>query len=105
MVSEYLDTRPDPGAYDFLRFDFDSLEKRYSGVLGTSFSTFPSYPRRFIEPLAAQPAFDESLINASVEPLRTSQTRALYTDEDLDVRQFLRSRSRPLVRKDRVKAA
>jgi hypothetical protein len=105
MVSEYLDTRPDPGAYDFLKFDFDTLDKRYGGVLGTSFSTFPSYPRRFIEPLAAQPPFDESLIHASVEPLRAGQPRTLYTEEDLDVRQFLRSRSRPLVRKDRVRAA
>src|SRR5436305_7881935 len=46
MVSEYLDSRPDPLSYDFLRFDFEALQAQHAGVVGTSFRTFPSYPQR-----------------------------------------------------------
>jgi len=42
MVTGYLDTRPDPAAYDFLQHDFAGLEARHGGVVGTSFRTFPS---------------------------------------------------------------
>src|SRR3954467_1560414 len=31
MVSQYLDTRPDPGAYDFLQQDFATLDARHAG--------------------------------------------------------------------------
>src|ERR1044071_2113668 len=35
MVTEYLDSRPDPAIYDFLRSDFDGLDRRHGGVAAT----------------------------------------------------------------------
>ena len=54
MVQTYLDSKPDPEVYDFLRHDFAALESRHGGVVGTSFRTFPSFPQRYIERLAEQ---------------------------------------------------
>jgi hypothetical protein len=105
MVSEYLDSRPDPGAYDFLRHDFRTLESRHGGVVATSFRTFPSYPQRFIEPLLLQPPFDESLADVHVEPLRNGHPRTLYTAQDLYVRQFRQTGARKILRKSRFRAA
>jgi hypothetical protein len=105
MVTAYLDTRPDPAAYDFLKYDFAGLETRYGGVVATSFRTFPSYPQRFIEPLATQPAFDASLAKVEVEPLRTGQPKTHYTEDDLYVRQFVRARAKRALRRTRVRAA
>ena len=94
MVSEYLDSRPDPAVYDFLRDNFTTLEARFGGVVGTSFRTFPSYPQRFIERLADQPACDSSLVGIDVEPWRGAPQRVRYTEEDLHVRHFTRAASR-----------
>ena len=105
MVTEYLDSRPDPAAYDFLRHDFKTLDARHGGIVGASFRTFPSFPQRFIEPLAAQPPFDADLADVIVEPLRAGQPRTLYTTEDLYTRQFLRGTSRRLARKGEFRAA
>ena len=99
MVSEYLDTHPDPDAYDFLMHDFDTLEARYGGVVGTSFRTFPSYPRRFIERLAEQPACEADLAGVDVEPWRPMQQPLQYTELDLHIRHFTRDTSKRLVRK------
>jgi hypothetical protein len=105
MVSEYLDTRPDPGAYDFLRHDFDTLEARHGGVVGMSFRTFPSYPQRFIERVAVQPPLEADLATVDVEPLRPVQQPTRYTQDDLHVRHFLKDTSRRLVRKGQFRAA
>ena len=105
MVAEYLDTRPDPSAYDFLRHDFDTLECRYGGVVGTSFRTFPSYPQRFIERLPQQPPCEVDAIDVDIEPLRPWQQPTRFTQDDLHVRQFLRDTSRRLVRKGAFRAA
>jgi hypothetical protein len=105
MVSEYLDTRPDPGAYDFLRHDFDTLEARHGGLVGTSFRTFPSYPQRFIERLAHQPGCEVDMAGVEVEPLRPVQQPTVFTQDDLYVRHFMRQQSRRLVRKGQFRAA
>jgi len=105
MVAEYLDTHPDPSAYDFLRHDFDTLESRFGGVVGSSFRTFPSYPQRFIEPLTPQPAIESDLANVEVEPIRTIRQPRRYTEDDLHIRQFSRQSSRRLVRKGAFRAA
>jgi hypothetical protein len=105
MVTEYLDSRPDPAVYDFLRQDFDTLEARYGGVVGTSFRTFPSYPQRFIERVTPQPACEPELANVEVEPLRPSQQPMRYTQDDLHIRQFMKDTSRRLVRKGQFRAA
>jgi hypothetical protein len=105
MVGEYLDTRPDPYAYDFLKYDFPSLESRYGGVMGTSFRTFPSYPQRFIEPLATQPVCEGELSGIDVAPVRAGQQPRLYTEQDLFVRQFLKDTSRRVRPSRQIKAA
>jgi hypothetical protein len=105
MVSEYLDTRPDPSAYDFLRHDFETLESRFSGVVGTSFRTFPSYPQRFIEPLLLQPACEIDMAGVEVEPLRSGQPQKAFTEDDLHVRHFMRGQSKRLIRKGQFRAA
>ena len=105
MVSEYLKSRPDPAVYDFLRHDFQSLEARHGGVVGTSFRTFPSYPQRFIERLAVQPAYELDAKDIEIERLRPLLQPTRYTQDDLHVRQFLRDTSRRLVRKGQYRAA
>ncbi len=105
MVSTYLSSSPDPEVYDFLRHDFRTLESRYGGLVGTSFRTFPSYPQRFIERLASQPACEADAEGVQVEPLRVPQTPTHYTEDDLHTRQFLSETSRRLVRKGAFRAA
>ena len=70
MVQTYLDSRPDPAVYDFLRHDFDALEGRHGGVVGTSFRTFPSFPQRYIERLATQWPAESDSADVRIEPLR-----------------------------------
>jgi hypothetical protein len=96
MVSEYLDSRPDPAIYDFLMDDFDALAARHGGVGGASFKRFPSYPQRFIERLAVQPPYDADPGSAAIEiePLPPGSPRTAYTGADLHVRRFHRGASR-----------
>jgi hypothetical protein len=105
MVSEYLDTRPDPSAYDFLRYDFATLESRFNGVVGTTFRSFPSYPQRFIERVLHQPACEVDMVGVDVEPLRLGQPQKTFTEDDLHVRHFMRGQSRRLIRKGQFRAA
>ena len=105
MVADYLDTRPDPSAYDFLRHDFQTLESRFGGVVGSSFRTYPSYPQRFIEALAQQPSCEGDLANVEVEPVRPGRQPQRYTEEDLHIRRFSRESSTRIPRKSAVKAA
>jgi hypothetical protein len=105
MVCEYLDTRPDPSAYDFLRHDFATLESRFGGVVGTTFRSFPSYPQRFLERLMTQPAYEADMAGVDVEPLRPGQPQRVFTEDDLHVRHFMRSQSRRLIRKGQFRAA
>jgi len=105
MVQTYLDSRPDPKVYDFLRHDLTSLEKRHGGVVGTSFRTFPSFPQRYIERLAQQLPSESDAPHVRVEPLRPPQQPTHYTEDDLHMRQFSERVSRRLVRKGRFRAA
>lgn len=107
MVQTYLSTNPDPSLYEFLRYDFEQLEKLYGGVVGTSFRTFPSFPQRYIEPLAVQPPspVDPELAGVGVEPVRRRRQPVRYTDDDLHIRHFTRDTSRRLVRKGAFRAA
>jgi hypothetical protein len=105
MVRQYLDTRPDPAVYDFLQLDFDGLTARHGGVVATCFRTFPSYPQRFIEPMAIPPDCDRDLAHIDVEPLRSGRRPTRYTEDDLHIRHFTRESSRRLVRKGAFKAA
>lgn len=105
MVSEYMDTRPDPGAYDFLQHDFDALDTRFGGLAATCFRPFPSYPQRFLERLQAQPACDASLANVEIEPWKDCRKRHTYTETDLHVRHFHVDASRRIETKRAICAA
>jgi hypothetical protein len=105
MVATYLATKPNPEIYEFLRYDFDTLDARYGGVVGTSFRTFPSYPQRYVERLAEQLPCDADGEGVNVEPLRVLQAPTRYSEDDLHVRQFLKDTSRRLVRKGAFRAA
>ena len=105
MVAIYLDSRPDPAMYDFLRLDFQTLESRFGGIVGTSFRTFPSYPQRYVERISPQPAIEVELANVEVEPVRRSRQPERYTEDDLHIRQFSRTTSQRLVRKGAFRAA
>jgi hypothetical protein len=100
MVREYLATRPDPALYDFLRHDFDELTERHGGVVGTTFSNFPSFPQRYMEPLE-MPTQD---LTVRVERIKRLSQPAIYTEKDLHVRQFTDARARRLPRRPHVAA-
>jgi hypothetical protein len=104
MVSEYLETSPDPAVYEFLKYEFSALEALHGGVTGASFRSFPSYPQRFLERLDLQPV-SADLDGIDVEPWRARRARAKYTDDDLHSRQFLRETSRRVVPNRHVRAA
>lgn len=99
MVHTYIDSRPSPAVYDFLRDDFATLESRFGGVVGMSFRTFPSFPQRYIERLTDQLPCASDAEGVVVEPLRAPQNPTIYTEFDLDTRQFLKTTSRRLLRK------
>lgn len=105
MVSQYLDSRPDPEVYDFLKHDFDALDVRHGGVVGTSFRPFPSYPQRFMERLAEQLPCDPKFAHVPVEPWRERLPRTHYTAADLHLRQFTRTTSRAVTTKRSKEAA
>jgi len=105
MVHTYLRSDPDPATYEFLQYDFEELENRFGGVVGTSFRTFPSYPQRFVEPLVKQPACDIDFSGIEIEPVHVARQPTRYTEDDLHMRQFSRETSRRLVRKGQFRAA
>jgi len=105
MVQTYLDSKPDPKIYEFLRHDFAALENRFGGVAGTSFRTFPSFPQRYTERVAHQLPSESDAPNVRIEPLRPSVHPTHYTENDLHMRHFSQSVSRRLVRKGQFRAA
>jgi hypothetical protein len=105
LVVTYLASRPNPAVYDFLLDDFDTLERRCGGVVGTTFRGFPSFPQRYIERLERQPASDDDAAALRAEPVRASLQQARYTEEDLCIRRFWKDRSRRLERKGQIRAA
>lgn len=96
MTRQYLATGPDPALYEFLKWDFATLQARYGGVMATTFKNFPSFPQRYMEPCTALPV--ESSAGVKVEPLKRPLQPALYTEGDLHVRQFTGAGGRRLAR-------
>ena len=101
MVHAYLATNPDPALYDFLKHDFSALTERFGGVVGTTFSNFPSFPQRYME-IIDLPASEPRV---RVEPLKTPAQPAVYTEDDLHVRRFTDASARRLTRKGQHCAA
>jgi len=104
MVKQYLDSKPDPEVTDFLRYNFDELTTRHSGIVGTTFRAFPSYPQRYTEVLEPQPAAPPD-VRCRVEPLKLPHVITAYTEEDLITRQFLRDTTRRAIAGAGVPAA
>lgn len=92
MVQDYLAGDPEPALYEFLRYDFEGLITRYGGVVGTTFSNFPSFPQRYIQTVEL-PAVEPCV---RVEPLKPATQPQLYTEADLHLREFTGTRSRRL---------
>jgi hypothetical protein len=101
MVRDYLDSRPDPSLLRFLEYDFADLTGVYGGVVATTFRNFPSFPQRYREPLNL-PARDPRV---RIEPLKRPTRPPLYTEDDLDIRQFSETGTRRLTRKGQHRAA
>jgi hypothetical protein len=100
MVNAYLATRPDPALYDFLQADFDALQARFDGVVATTFRNFPSFPQRYMQTVD-MPV--ESAIR--IEPMKAPSQPVLYTEDDLQTRQFTEQTTRRLTRKGAHRAA
>jgi hypothetical protein len=101
MVKGYLASAPDPSLYEFLQQDFDGLTARHGGVVGTTFKNFPSFPQRYMERVN-MPSSDPMV---KIEPLKRLTQPALYTEDDLHVRQFTEASARRLTRKGQHRAA
>jgi hypothetical protein len=99
MVHEYLDATRDPALYEFLRYDFSELERRFDGVAATTFSNFPSFPQRYIEVLPATAQRDVSA-TAIIQPLKVPARAQLFTEHDLISRQFLHAATRRIARRE-----
>jgi hypothetical protein len=101
MVNAYLASGPDPSLYHFLEDDFEGLASRHGGILATTFRNFPSFPQRYMEAIPAPPT--EPAIR--IEPLKPPTQPALYTEADLNVREFTETTTRRVTRKGAHRAA
>jgi hypothetical protein len=86
MVRQYLDSCPDPNTYDFLCHGFSTLAHQHGAVAATTFRTYPSFPQRYRETLGKQPRLPRA---GHVVPVAAARVQRLYTDADLEIRQFL----------------
>jgi hypothetical protein len=94
LVQQYLATQPDPRLLEFLQHDFHGLRGRYGAIAGTTFRSFPSYPRRYREAVADQPMMAD-VESAPVERIADPSLR-LFTEEDLQFREFTGTGSRQI---------
>jgi hypothetical protein len=93
MVQQYLSTNPDQRLMQFLKYDFDSLRARYGTVAGTTFRFFPSYPRRYREVSEGQ-SLPAEIAAATVEKFVDAVPAKIWTQHDLQLREFTGSTSR-----------
>jgi len=92
LVQQYLASNPDQRLLEFLQYDFAELRNRYGSIVGTTFRSFPSYPRRYREVVEDQPMMSE-VASAPVERIIDPSTKVFVTD-DLQMREFLGNGSR-----------
>jgi hypothetical protein len=86
LAQQYLASAPDERLLEFLKYDFDSLRARYGTIAGTTFRSFPSYPRRYREAVDG-PALPSDLQDAPVERVIDTSART-FADGDLQLREF-----------------
>lgn len=94
FVRTYLQSRPDPSLYEFLRYDFAGLRARYGTVVATAFRNYPSFPQIYLERLPEQPAGPEAQV---IVPVKTPSQPPRYADADIMVREFSARGSRKFV--------
>jgi hypothetical protein len=104
MVQQYLSTNPDQRLVEFLKYDFEGLRARYGAVAGTTFRYFPSYPRRYREVAAGQ-ALPPELANAPVEKFIDAVPAKIWTEADLQLREFTGTTSRVIEHYTAARAA
>jgi len=92
LVQQYLASNPDQALLEFLKYDFEGLRRRYGAIAGTTFRSFPSYPRRYREAVEGQP-LPADIQNAPVERVIDCSGR-VFRENDLQLRQFTGSTSR-----------
>jgi len=93
MVEQYLESRPEQEMFEFLCSGSRDLVARYAEVGATVFDTFPSFPQRFVEPLAQQPLPIEDGTDIEIVRLSSSARPRHYTERNLQTRRFLPLRS------------
>lgn len=93
MVHTYLESRPDPAVYEFLRHDFASLDRQHGGVVATTFRCFPSFPQRYRVRLEDQPAHPRA---AHVLPVQGPIRHHRFTQADIELRQFTTRSAKPV---------
>jgi hypothetical protein len=86
LVQQYLAGNPDQRLLEFLKYDFDGLRARYGTIAGTTFRSFPSYPRRYREAVEG-PVLPPDLQNAAVEKIIDTSGK-MFTERDLQLREF-----------------
>ena len=104
MVQQYLSTNPDSQLLEFLKHDFEGLRARYGAVAGTAFRYFPSYPRRYREVVTGH-SLPLEIAAAPVEKFEEAVPAKIWTEEDLQLREFLGNGSRLIESYTAVQAA
>jgi hypothetical protein len=94
LVQQYLASQPDQRLLEFLQYDFHGLRTRYGAIAGTTFRSFPSYPRRYREVVTDQPMMAD-VEAAPVERIIDPSVR-LFSEEDLQFREFTGTGSRQI---------
>ncbi len=99
LVQQYLASNPDQRLVEFLQYDFDGLRVRYGAIAGATFRFFPSYPRRYRETMAVAadrepPVLPADVQAAEIEPMIDPVCARVFTDQDLQLREFCGHTSR-----------
>lgn len=94
LVQQYLASNPDHRLVEFLQHDFAGLQARYGSVVGATFRSFPSYPRRYREVVADEPMMAD-VAAAPVERI-VDVSGKIFSSEDLQIREFLGNGSRAI---------
>ena len=94
LVQQYLASNPEQQLLEFLKYDFDGLRARYGTVAGTTFRSFPSYPRRYREAVEG-PILPADIQNAPVERVIDTSGK-MFSDSDLQLREFTGTTSRQI---------
>ena len=84
---EYLDSRPDPAIYDFLRHDFNTLDAEHGGVAARA-SGVSLVSAAFLERLAVQPRARRRDVDVERRAGATPPSPRRYPENDLHMRQF-----------------